>query len=101
MEVNIDSLIVANEPRISLIPSFRTNESKALTWLAGISQHHRSLPNLDTLGKLGAIKLFRKETRSSTAPTKGSCLCPHIIIADDDAFQHFYYQNIFENALIP
>jgi len=99
MEINNDSLIVANEPRISFVPFFHTNESKALTWLAGISRHHRFMPNLDTLGKLGAIKLFRKETTSTTAPTKGNCLCAHILVADDDAFQHLYYQGALKNAL--
>jgi len=27
------------------------------------------------------------------------CSCPHILIADDDSFQHLYYQSLFQKSL--
>jgi len=28
-----------------------------------------------------------------------TCSCPHILIADDDSFQHLYYQSLFQKSL--
>ena len=28
-----------------------------------------------------------------------SCSCPHVLIADDDRFQHFCYHNLFQKSL--
>ena len=29
------------------------------------------------------------------------CTCPHVLIADDDLFQHFYYENLFQRSIKP
>ena len=50
-----------------------------------------SCSSLDIFDKLTS---FFHRKRSSK-----SCSCPHVLIADDDPFQHFCYQTLFQKSL--
>jgi len=91
--------IVADEPRISLVPIFYTNESKALTELVPASQYKRSTLNLKTFSTFSTLNVARKDSKCRTAPAKNHCCCPYILVADDDTFQHLYYKGLFQKAL--
>lgn len=40
-----------------------------------------------------------KSFENQTTHKADSCNCPHVLVADDDAFQHLYYQSLFQKSL--
>jgi len=99
IEATISFSAVATEPRVSSIPTFYTNEPRVLTEFASPSQYKRSLPTLKTISTFETLTVSRKDSKSKTLPLKSLCDCPHIIVADDDPFQHVYYRGLLQKAL--
>ena len=89
---------VAIEPRVSLIPTFYTNEPRGLTEFASLSKCKRSKPNSKTFSAFPNNNLSQKSF-NKTMPIKSACDCPNVIVADDDPFQHFYYQVLLQKVL--
>lgn len=80
---------VSHESPIFTMPVFSKNES-----LLGIGKLRRNYtsPSL--------IKGTRKFiSASKTGKLLPSCGCPHVLIADDDPFQEFYYEVLFQKSL--
>jgi len=80
---------VPSEPSSSTISNFRVSESLFARYQRAYSDPQprrliRPLPVPDRLDQ-------------STDHT--SCKCPHVLISDDDPFQEFYYQNLFQRSL--
>jgi len=92
--------LVATEPRVSLVPIFYANESKALTELALTSNPQCSNSNLKTFSTFTHLDLPQNDTKSKSMPAKLRCKCPKVIVADDDAFQHLYYKILFQKVEI-
>ncbi len=46
-----------------------------------------------------SLKSFSPLQRSQSEDTISSCRCPNVLIADDDDFQEFYYQMLFDKTL--
>jgi len=43
--------------------------------------------------------IFSTQSSSPTLPRKTTCQCSHVLLADDDRFQGFYYQTLFQQSL--
>lgn len=44
------------------------------------------------------IPAFHVNEAPGFSPSR-ECTCPHVLVADDDNFQHLYYQNLFQRSL--
>jgi len=94
-----NSPIVASEPTISRIPSFPKSDLGNTRPLF----HTENLPRIKRLDSRTISSLLEKSalTKSSSNPESlaGVCTCPHVLIADDDEFQHTYYKILFHQSL--
>lgn len=92
------SPMVASESFSSRIPVFaKAGKSKTLSKMAspkkGIPSPHIRIRHLDL------IKPSLNKYLKSSAFSGGSCKCCHVLVADDDTFQHFFYQNLFQKSM--
>jgi len=99
MEASLSCSNIANEPLIPLVPDFSPNESKVLKEICFFSPYKRSKPNPKTFTSFVHSKPPRKNSKHKTVPPRSACECPNIIVADDDPFQHLYYQGLLQRAL--
>lgn len=64
----------------------------------------RIFPNITSLLSLDSYQISLTSLSSPQSPKTEtiiscSCQCPHVLIADDDPFQEFYYQNLFLKSM--
>jgi len=84
---------VPSEPSTFSMSHFRLNES-----LFARSQRSYSDPKSRRI--LNPLPLpTRLDPQSTGEIDNSSCKCPHVLISDDDPFQEFYYQNLFQRSL--
>mmetsp|Transcript_26319 Transcript_26319/g.23194 ORF Transcript_26319/g.23194 Transcript_26319/m.23194 type:complete len:218 (+) Transcript_26319:69-722(+) len=50
------------------------------------------------LENVKSLNCLTKYSDASTSPSTPTCKCPHVMIADDDKFQHLYYQSFFSRS---
>lgn len=81
---------VPSEPSSSTISNFRMNESLFARYQRAYSdpQPRRLIRPLPIPNRL-----------DQSTDNGASCKCPHVLISDDDPFQEFYYQNLFQCSL--
>ena len=99
-------LTIAIEPKAAPIPAFYTNESKNSNSVMSLSQGSRlSISTCasnceDDLNSVSPCSVSKHWNLFDdiSSPNK-TCSCPHVLVADDDAFQHFYYQTLFNRSL--
>lgn len=82
---------VPSEPSSFSMSDFRKNESI-------FSRAHRSYSDPKSRRILNPLPLPTNLDQSSEIDNS-SCKCPHVLISDDDHFQEFYYQNLFQRSL--
>ena len=85
------TLSIATEPHSSCVRVSYNNQAHAFGPGLNQDQFTRRI----TSKRIDTRTLASKVRRSSST----SCECPHALIADDDAFQHFYYLNLFQRSL--
>ena len=84
---------IAAEPKITVVPVFNFNNSQKL-----ISTRSSSSQSILPQVHLHAQKRTQP-VHDSPLASKASCSCPHVLIADDDAFQHLYYQSLLTRSV--
>jgi len=77
------SPIVPIEPRAMTIPTFNLYHQSILSY---------TRPSYTNTAIL-------KTSSDISSQTSISCKCPHVLISDDDPFQAFYYQTLFQRSL--
>jgi len=80
MQVTRQSSLIASEPEISPVKVFHSNDSEPVF-----------------IGSEQEILDSDSDTSLSRGNSQTYCKCPHILVADDDAFQHFYYNSLFKS----
>jgi len=70
------------------IPLFNNNNSRLVVSKASSASTNTSTPLINS-----------NLRRSFTEGELQLCKCPHVLIADDDSFQAFYYQTIFQRSM--
>ena len=82
---------IASEPTINRIPTLHYDPSEFLhdSGFHPISPRHRKAAS--------TLKGFRSQPVLPTSSKK--CACPHILICDDESFQHLFYANFFSHMI--
>ena len=83
----------AAEPQITMVPVFSFNNSQRLT--ATVPSLSRPMLPQEDLHR----QKYSQSIQNSSLASKTSCNCPHVLVADDDAFQHLYYQSLFTRSI--
>ena len=91
----------AFEDKISspLLRSFYKNGSVVLNKILSPVQRSTPLAERRTIGRPANQNCLIKYTLNTAALKPEPCKCPHVLVADDDPFQHFYYQSLFQKSL--
>ena len=82
-----NSPIVAVESQTSRVPAFQSHETRDFIRKNGLPQSRAMMAYKNP---------FTSPPKSASVQT--ACGCPHVLVADDDMFQHFYYQKLFEGG---
>ena len=95
--INLENTFLeTKDATISKIPVFRVNKH------LGMNQRISSMPSCCTEDSSDDLEVeqenlgwMRRSANLESLDKMRICRCPQVLIADDDFFQHFYYQNLF------
>ena len=93
---------VPEEPKASYIPLLHSNDASSFNQSMSLSQFSSlSVSTSESNSpQANSFESYRRSTFPCYMKTQsGTCNCADVLIADDDTFQHFYYQTLFQRSL--